>query len=438
MKVRSISARSVLLMIILISGASCSQEIGRPSTETPMRDTDVSLAEANEAASNLYKSDAFKATGSSLHGVASHTGPKAILNTITAAEAGVPSFYIVNYVDGGWAVIAGDKRVEPVLAYSEEGKLESGSNIPGGLGTWLLNTHDKMQVLKQRGLKANVGAAATSGSSVATKIVPSCVAVSAWAKVSVQQVQPDCVAVGGGGGCQDQYSATSVGPLLNTLWDQGCGFNNFAPACNNPGYCDRAPTGCVATAMAQIMYYWKQPTTYDWASMNPNYGTPEAARLMYDAAAGNGYYSWGCGGSGVNCGTSATCDGGVTGQFKGKFGYSSADHGGYNFNTLVANLNAGQPVMLGAYRDENCFLGICWPIYTGHSWVADGYQITNSFDCATGTSWQSKMIHMNWGWGSGYNAWVAEDNWAVNVDFNDGGGIKNFNYFRDMYSNIRP
>lgn len=45
---------------------------------------------------------------------------------------------------------------------------------------------------------------------------------------------------------------------------------------------------------------------------------------------------------------------------------------------------------------------------------------------------------MNWGWGSYYNAWVKENDWAVNVDFGDGGGIKNFNYFRDMYYNIKP
>lgn len=48
------------------------------------------------------------------------------------------------------------------------------------------------------------------------------------------------------------------------------------------------------------------------------------------------------------------------------------------------------------------------------------------------------MLHMNWGWENVNSAWVNENNWAVNVNLGDGGGIKNWNYFTSMYSNIRP
>ena len=184
--------------------------------------------------------------------------------------------------------------------------------------------------------------------------------------------------------------------------------------------------------------------------MGTYYGTPETARLMFDAGSGNPFYIWSCDYSGVTwsasypslaaqCGYQFTCDAGVTSQFKNKFGYSSANFGNYYFSTVKSNLDAGQPVILTAHRDENCFLGACWPIYSSHMWVCDGYQKTDYFYCSCGCGGSSIMLHMNWGWENVNTAWVSENNWAVNVNLNnDGGGVKNWNYFTAMYSNIRP
>jgi len=47
-----------------------------------------------------------------------------------------------------------------------------------------------------------------------------------------------------------------VQPLLTTTWGQGEPYNDQCPLYN--GY--RSVTGCVATAMAQIMKYWEHPT----------------------------------------------------------------------------------------------------------------------------------------------------------------------------------
>jgi Peptidase C10 family/Spi protease inhibitor len=424
------ACRFVLLILSLILVFSCNRNSENPSYDKTK--TDISLSEANIAALNIYKSDKIKSIISSKYSkIQNRTGTKKILDVITVPESGVTSYYIVNYADGGWSIIAGDRRVEPIMAYSETGQIKKGDFIPEGLGIWLLNSHENMQSLKKKEKGSNK--INSSGRSASTLLLP-CPVEIAWSQVLDQPLPgDDC------GGCQDQYSYTSVGPLLNTLWSQGCGFNSLCPSCNNPSYCNHTPTGCVATAMAQVMYYWKMQASYNWASMNLNFGTSETARLMWDAGDGNSNYFWHCDGSGNTCSfwDGYACDGGVTYQFTAKFGYSSANHGGYDFNTLKSNLNALQPVLLGAHRDENCFIG-CWPIYDGHLWVCDGYQTSSSFDCSTGTGYQWNMIHMNWGWGPGYNAWVNESNWAVNVDFGDGGGIKNFNYFRHMYSNIKP
>src|SRR5690606_3185119 len=65
--------------------------------------------------------------------------------------------------------------------------------------------------------------------------------------------------------CESQPFTTpiliaSYGPLLPTTWGQGIGYNNKTEykACSNynNGY---APTGCVATAMSQVLRYYQYP-----------------------------------------------------------------------------------------------------------------------------------------------------------------------------------
>lgn len=51
-----------------------------------------------------------------------------------------------------------------------------------------------------------------------------------------------------------------VGPLLTSCWGQGC-FHNEACPVDSMGPCDHASAGCVAIAMAQILYYHKYPLT---------------------------------------------------------------------------------------------------------------------------------------------------------------------------------
>jgi hypothetical protein len=43
--------------------------------------------------------------------------------------------------------------------------------------------------------------------------------------------------------------------LLITTWDQGDGYNVQCPSYND----EKAPTGCVATAMAQVINYFQWP-----------------------------------------------------------------------------------------------------------------------------------------------------------------------------------
>ncbi len=79
------------------------------------------------------------------------------------------------------------------------------------------------------------------------------------------------------------------GPLLTTKWNQDRNYNGFCPEDPNAmiGYEGRVPTGCVATAMAQLMKYWNYPN-YGIGSHSytySGYGT-----LSVDFS--QGYYDW--------------------------------------------------------------------------------------------------------------------------------------------------
>ena len=52
-------------------------------------------------------------------------------------------------------------------------------------------------------------------------------------------------------------STTAISPLLGDIkWDQSTPYNNMCPKYDGTNV---AATGCVATAMAQVMMYWKYP-----------------------------------------------------------------------------------------------------------------------------------------------------------------------------------
>ena len=84
----------------------------------------------------------------------------------------------------------------------------------------------------------------------------------------------------------------AVPPLLSSRWNQSSPYNFYCPGEGS----DKAPTGCVATAIAQVMYYWKYPehgtgyNEYNYAdftdtNFNWQYGT-----LSADFE--NTYYDW--------------------------------------------------------------------------------------------------------------------------------------------------
>ena len=201
----------------------------------------------------------------------------------------------------------------------------------------------------------------------------------------------------------------SIKPLLKSTWDQGNPYNKFCPGGN--GSSSRLyPTGCVATALAQIMYYHKYPevgigdhqysfkpasgdgrilsanfgeTHYDWANMLDNYSkayTDEQAdavatlMLHCGVAVEMGYTSSGSGSYGQEA-----CLG-----IKKFFGYNK------NARLYTRDFYTAELWMQMIYNELN----LNRPIYYagssegsgGHAFIIDGYD-------------KDGLVHVNWGWG---------------------------------------
>jgi hypothetical protein len=56
---------------------------------------------------------------------------------------------------------------------------------------------------------------------------------------------------------QQKETKSGVAPLIKTKWSQSPFYNDLCPLDSNSNR--RAVTGCVATAMAQVINYWKYP-----------------------------------------------------------------------------------------------------------------------------------------------------------------------------------
>jgi hypothetical protein len=193
--------------------------------------------------------------------------------------------------------------------------------------------------------------------------------------------------------------------LLTTTWNQYAPYNYYAPAASggddrNDG---RAPTGCVATALAQILRYHSFPSSvtsnhtytdnsgycqgthsisdagmgaYDWANMPSSISSSSSTaqkqavgQLMYHCgvALESDYEADGTGAFDVN----------VPRALRTCFSYTSADLPLYNFDytqaqwyeKIKSDIDNGKPILYGMKSDN-------WGV-PGHTAVCDGYRNGN-------------------------------------------------------------
>ncbi|MBF0390968.1 MAG: C10 family peptidase [Desulfamplus sp.] len=222
--------------------------------------------------------------------------------------------------------------------------------------------------------------------------------------------------------------------LLTTKWDQGYPYNKFNPKVGD----ELTVTGCVQTAIAQVMRYHAHPTsgtgffTHNWsgkeltAVMNrpfnwnempdsvdgsvPQYQQDEVAALMRDLGV-------------LNEATFDISSKGGTGayfhteQFERAFGYapvSEMDSSNANFFTTIrTEINNSRPFLLAMDAQNSG--------EAGHMVVADGYASDGS----------GKKIHLNLGWGGSNDAYYYLDQTNKIGDYT-------FAASHTIYYNIKP
>jgi len=364
---RSLLKLTVILTVItlgIVGLFSCSQN-SKEILQKPSQKFEVTLGQARTVAEN-FNFLANKAKGN----IKSSAKARKVSSVDEVKDQdGEPLFYIMNYDSSGFVIVSGDNRIRPILAFAEKHSFKMDKKVLDntGLGYWIYATKNGIRKIRKKALKQNPAIKEAWNIQLGLKIVP---------------VDPPCT----------DYSKT-YGPLMTTTWGQGCGYNTLLQG-GCLYNCGHVPTGCVATAMAQVMKYHNFPLSYNWSAMPNAYGSSETARLMKDIGASVGMV-YGCEGSGAY-GTA------IAPAFVNTFGYSTPQYINY-----AGSVNAGN-VVVSEFAENRpvIFTGVDYSFHpaVGHAWVSDGS--IDQFYCDSGNSFL--YFHMNWGWSSpNANGWFS-------------------------------
>ncbi|MBO4811281.1 MAG: C10 family peptidase [Prevotella sp.] len=293
-------------------------------------------------------------------------------------QSSVAPFYVFNADDGqGFVIVSGDERTEDILGYAEKGSYDE-DQIPENVRNWLKGYADFIASIDDQ--------EPTS------------------ARSSHHQVELH----------------DAIAPLLTTRWNQNEPYNNSCPVMGG-AHC---PTGCVATAMAQIMHYNQWPTgqctaipayshstlgtiqglpatTFDWNNMTDTYGESSTSTEREAVAKLMRY----CGQSvkmNYQTASSSAISPDVVAALRNYFNYDVntryLDRAGYTARTwdelLYSELTSQRPVFYSGISTGG-----------GHAFVCDGYD-------------GEGFYHINWGWGGYYDGY-----YKISVLNPNGGGI---------------
>ena len=307
-------------------------------------------------------------------------------------------FYVFN-VGGGFVIVAADDAVTPILGYSPDGHFDP-QNIPDNCHAWLQGYADQIAYVRTQEL---VRAASVEAE---------------WnALLSTEETSPAMM----------PKSGTSVAPLLTTKWDQGTYYNSLCPEDDNH-YSGHVWTGCVATAMAQLIRYHQWPAqgfgthtythdaygilTADFAStaysysLMPNELTSSSSSAQVNAVAALMH----------DCGVAVNMNYGPYGSSAYHMCAKTALASYFGYETRIACKSYRTPgIIIGTWNSHTYYDDETWhsmlkaeldaqrPIYysgdndnnnSGHSFVCDGYDNNNLF-------------HFNWGWGGSLDGYFA-------------------------------
>lgn len=328
------------------------------------------------------------------------------MRLVTANE----QYFAYNIGNSGFVIVSADDSFRPIIGYSDEGVFPTENPSPEMM-YYLGDLSERRQA------------------ALRTSFVPDDMVRQEWAALLHDGQMPS------------RNASKGSFYLMKTKWNQGSPYNKFCPKAEGQG---RAYAGCVATAMSQIMNYWRYPThgtgqhSYTWdpygelsanfgeatyeydlmpnsiSDMSPVENIDAIALFMYHCGiavdmmygpSGSGAFSWD-----------------VPSAVRKYFGYTNRCH---MYNRDDYSLKEFQDML----KDQ---FDMGWPCYYsgydegdggGHAFVCDGYD-------------DKDMFHFNWGWsGSGDGFFVIDGLKVSSYAFNVGQAIVSNFVPTDVYLN---
>ena len=306
--------------------------------------------------------------------------------SMRVSQDDVQDIYLFNIVgNNGYVIVAGDDCVPPILGYSEKGTVDV-EHMPDSMKAWLEGYAEQIRFYRSQGRHAF---------NSSTLTVPNHPAIS---------------------------------PLLTCYWGQDEPYNDLCPVDTDGNRC---VTGCVATAMAQVMYYYRDRSVNQTTREMPAY-TTMSHNLQVDGIPAGAFIDWDnmkdryvgtettaqklavanlmkyCGAAlNMNYGSNESSSNlsFIPRALIAYFNYSSkmVFHSKSNYtvnawdNLIYSELALGRPLL---YAGTDGGL-------SGHAFVCDGYASNGYY-------------HMNWGWGGneGYYLLSLESSSESLIPFN--------------------
>ena len=349
----------------------------------------VTLSVVNLFAGPVDSAKAGKAGAGFVQTVFPQTTKSETLQLVLATD----QYYVFNVGASGFVMVSADDRFRPIVGYSEEGTFPLENPSPE-----MLYYLDNLSQGRQAALRSLDGAD--------------------------PQVTEEWTLLLNGNPLPSRNGLRSRFYLVQTKWNQNAPYNQYCPG--------NSYAGCVATAMSQVMNYWKHPTqgrgshTYHhrvWGDLTADFSSAEYRFDLMPNSIGLGspqanidaiaYFMYHCG---IAVDMDYSTDG--SGAMSQDVPEAVLKYFDYTNRCRLYSRDAFSLAEFQRILKDQFDLG--WPCYYsgsdtdgqgGHAFVCDGYD-------------ESDLFHFNWGWGGSGDGFFAIDELNVSgYAFNSGQAV---------------
>jgi len=336
--------------------------------------------------------------------------------TSTSMTNGVANYYVFSG-DHCFVIVSADDRIKPVLGYSTESGFDM--NRMSKDVNYFLGTYSSQ-----------------ISYSISNQLVADVATTTEWGQLINATYAHN-------------KTETLVSPLCKTTWDQLDYYDAKCPY--DYSFQQQTVTGCVATAMAQVLKYWDYPKTGTGSlSYSDNqYGTLSAAFAKTT-------YDW----SAMPNSVTATSDAVATLMFhcgvsvKMNYGLASNDgSSAYVISNNGANSACAENALKNYWNYAATLQGVQRSSYTNAAWLAliekeldnkrpiiySGFESTGAGHCFVFDGYNSShpYFHINWGWSGAFNGFFSVDA-LVPGGVGTGGGTGDFTIGQAAIIGIQP